>query len=262
MNRYRGIKLSFFLLTVMLFCGSALFAQKRDINVVFIGNSITYGAGLADPATQAPPVIAANYLRQQSEIGKTEMVNQGHSGFTTVDFLPGTMGVFRDVEKAARAFPDKQALLIFSIMLGTNDSAISGPSGAPVFPETYYQNLKAIADSLLAEFPGSIVIFNHPLWYSPNTYNGAKYLAEGLQRLQKYLPEIDLLVNDYEAIYPKRVFVGDTRAFDYFRKHADSDMQAEQGHQGVFHLHPNEQGAVALGNFWGEAISKIVKKLK
>jgi lysophospholipase L1-like esterase len=241
---------------------NSVFAQaKRNLNIVFIGNSITYGAGLADPSTEAPPVIAVNYLKQQGIIGKVEFVNQGHSGFTTVDFLPSTNGVFKDVEKAAHAFTDKQALLIFSVKLGTNDSAIEGPTGAPVFPEVYYQNLKLIADSLLKEFPGSIVIFQHPVWYSPNTYNGSKYLAEGLQRLQNYMPQIDQLVEDYASTFPKRVFVGDTRGFDYFKKHAATDLQPENGHQGTFYLHPNKKGALALGTFWGEAINKVVKKL-
>jgi len=246
---------------LLLLAGNTLFAQKRDLNIVFIGNSITYGAGLADPSTEAPPVIAAAYLRQQSNIGTVDFANQGHSGYTTVDFLPSTGGVFKDVEKSARAFTNTQSLLIFSIKLGTNDSAIEGPRGAPVFPEIYYQNLKAIADSLLKEFPTCIVIFQHPVWYSPNTYNGAKYLQEGLDRLQNYLPQIDQLVADYAATYPKRVFVGDTKAFDYFKKHSTTDFQAEQGHQGIFYLHPNKQGAVALGNFWGDAIGKVVKKL-
>ena len=258
------IKLKISLLTafVILLCVTGAFAQvKKDLNIVFIGNSITYGSGLSDPATEAPPVIAVNYLKQQSNIGKVEFVNQGHSGYTTVDFLPSTNGVFKDVEKAAKAFTDKQALLIFSVKLGTNDSAIEGPRGAPVFPEVYYQNLKAVADSLLKEFPGSIVIFQHPVWYSPNAYNGAKYLAEGLERLQNYLPQIDQLVEDYTATYPKRVFVGDTKAFDYFKKHSLTDLQPEQGHQGTFYLHPNHQGAVALGSFWGEAINKVLKKI-
>ncbi len=262
MNLRKNFGLLFLAVIASLTSVSTSFAQgKRDLNIVFIGNSITYGAGLSDPPSEAPPVIAAAYLRQQSNIGNVEIANQGHSGYTTVDFLPSTGGVFKDVEKAANSFANKQALLIFSVKLGTNDSAIEGPRGAPVFPENYYQNLKAIADSLLKEFPGSIVIFQHPVWYSPNTYNGAKYLAEGLMRLQKYMPEIDLLVQDYASTYPKRVFVGDTKAFDYFKKHAESDLQPEQGHQGVFYLHPNKQGAAALGNFWGEAINKIVKKL-
>jgi len=256
------LKISFLILAICFFDVSGLLAQsKKDLNIVFIGNSITQGGGLADAATEAPPVIAANYLKQQSNIGKVEFANQGHSGYTTVDFLPSTNSVFKDVEQAAQAFTNKQALLIFSIKLGTNDSAIEGPRGAPVFPEVYYQNLKAIADSLLKEFPACIIIFQHPVWYSPNTYNGAKYLAEGLERLQNYMPQIDQLVADYEATYPKKVFVGDTRAFDYFKKHSLTDLQPEKGHAGTFYLHPNKQGAATLGTFWAEAINKIVKKI-
>ena len=244
-----------------MFVSIAGFAQsyKQNLNIVFIGNSITYGAGLANPATEAPPVITCNYLRQQPGIGTVDFSNQGHSGFTTVDFLPSTGNAFQKVEAAAHAFADKQALLIFSVKLGTNDSAIKGPNGSPVAPDVYKQNLKTIADSLLKEFPGCIIIFQHPVWYSPNTYNGAKYLQEGLTRLQSYIPQIDQLVAGYAVSAPKRVFVGDKKGFDYFKKNHLTDFQAENGHQGTFYLHPNIQGAVALGTFWGEAINKIIK---
>ena len=247
---------------MLLFSVSLLPAQspKRNINIVFIGNSITYGAGLGDPTTEAPPVIAAAYLSRQANIGHVELSNQGHSGYTTLDFLPATVA-FKQVEAAADAFVDKQALLIFSIKLGTNDSAIQGPHGSPVSRDDYKANLKIIADSLLREFPGCIVIFQHPVWYSPNTYNGAKYLQEGLTRLQSYIPLIDQLVVDYSLSYPKRVFVGDKKAFQYFEEHSLTDLQPEQGHQGTFYLHPNKKGAIALGSFWGAAIDKVIKSL-
>ena len=58
-------------------------------------------------------------------------------------------------------------------------------------------NVKTIADKLLADFPKAIIIFQHPIWYSPNTYNGAKYLQEGLFRLQSYVPRLDSLVTAY-----------------------------------------------------------------
>ncbi len=259
------IKSCFYLLTIaifLLFGETCLYAQphKQNLNIVFIGNSITHGSGLANPATDAPPVIACNYLRQQSNIGTVEFSNQGHSGFTTLDFLPSTGNAFQKVEAAAHAFTDKRALLIFSVKLGTNDSAIQGPNGSPVSPEAYKQNLKTIADSLLKEFPNCIIIFQHPVWYSPNTYNGAKYLAEGLSRLQSYIPQIDQLVADYAVSNPKRVFIGDKKAFSYFKKHYLTDLQPEQGHQGIFYLHPNVQGAIVLGTFWGEAISKVVRE--
>jgi lysophospholipase L1-like esterase len=245
---------------IILLSSACLFAQsKQNLNIVFIGNSITYGSRLSDPATEAPPVVACSYLRQQKNIGTVNFSNQGHSGFTTVDFLPATSTAFKGVEAAARAFTDKQALLIFSVKLGTNDSAIQGPNGSPVSPEAYKQNLKTIADSLLKEFPGCVIIFQHPIWYSPNTYNGAKYLEEGLLRLQSYIPQIDQLVAEYGVSHPKRVFIGDKKAFNYFKKHYLTDLDQEQGHQGTFYLHPNNKGACALGDFWAEAINNVVK---
>jgi hypothetical protein len=246
---------------ILLFGGATLSAQsKQNLNIVFIGNSITYGSGLADPTTQSPPVVACNYLRQQTNVGTVDFSNRGHSGFTTVDFLP-TANAFTKVEEAAHAFTDKQALLIFSVKLGTNDSAIEGPNGSPVSPEDYKKNLKIITDSLLKEFPGCIIIFQHPIWYSPNTYNGAKYLAEGLARLQSYIPQIDRLVADYVISHPKQVFIGDKKGFAYFEKHHLTDFQPEQGHQGIFYLHPDKAGAIALGTFWGEAINNVVRRL-
>jgi lysophospholipase L1-like esterase len=257
-NSFRVV-LSAITLLLNSFCVCAQFA-KQNLNIVFIGNSITYGAGLADPATEAPPVITCNYLRQQPGIGTVAFANCGYSGFTTVDFLPSTASAFTKVESAAHAFKDKRALLLFSIKLGTNDSAIEGPNGSPVSPAAYKQNLKTIADSLLKEFPGCIIIFQHPIWYSPNTYNGAKYLQEGLSRLQSYIPQIDALVTGYTVTHPKQVFTGDTQGFAWFKENYLATLQAENGYQGTFYLHPNKPGAVALGNFWGEAIDKVIKQ--
>jgi lysophospholipase L1-like esterase len=262
MDKMKLKKTILLLILILLINSAHLRAQTKNLNIVFIGNSITHGAGLANPETQAPPVIAAQYLRKQKNTGNVKFSNQGYSGYTTVDFLPATNKVFNKVEQAAKAFADKSALLIFSIKLGTNDSAIQGPNGSPVSPDNYYANLKTIADSLLKEFAGSIVIFQHPVWYSPNTYNGAKYLQEGLSRLQTYIPQIDKLVADYATKYPDRVFAGDKKAWKYFEKHYLTDLQAEPGHQGTFYLHPNEQGAIALGTFWGKAIEKVVSRLK
>lgn len=236
-------------------------AKKPNLNVVFIGNSITQGVQLQDPAKEAPPATAIAWLRQQRNLGTVEFSNQGHSGYTTLDFLPGT-GTFAKVEDAANTFTDKDALLIFSMKLGTNDSAIHGPHGAPVSPENYIKNVKSIVDKLLADFPKAIIILQHPIWYSNNTYNGSMYLQEGLSRLESYVPKLDSLVAGYTAINPNHVFVGDTKAFNYFRKHHPTELIPEKGKQGTFYLHPNKKGAVSLGEFWGRAINRVVRQLK
>jgi lysophospholipase L1-like esterase len=235
-------------------------AQTRNLNIVYIGNSITYGAGLDSPATQAPPVVASVWLQRQKGIGEVNFSNQGHSGYTTLDFLPGTPA-FIQLERAAKSFKQNAALLIFSIKIGTNDSAVKGTHGAPVSTDDYKINLKAITDQLLADFPRAIIIYQHPLWYSPNTQNGATYLQEGLTRLQTYIPIIDALAADYKTTNPNHVFAGDTKAFKYFEKNYLTDFQAEPGRQGTFYLHPNKKGAAALGKFWGKAIYKVEKHL-
>ncbi|TFF34843.1 lipolytic protein G-D-S-L family [Mucilaginibacter psychrotolerans] len=256
MNRHKSI----LCLLICIFSMATTHAQTRNLNIVYIGNSITYGAGLDSPATQAPPVVASAWLGKQKDVAAVSFSNQGHSGYTTLDFLPGTPA-FVAVVQAAKAFTNHDAQLIFSIKIGTNDSAVTGTHGAPVSVGDYGINLKDITDTLLKEFPAAIIIYQHPVWYSPNTQNGATYLQEGLTRLQTYMPVIDALAARYQAANPGHVFVGDTKAFAYFKKNYLTDLQAEEGRQGTFYLHPNKKGAIALGEFWGKAIYKVLKKL-
>ena len=251
---------SFILAALFLATGTSLFAQTKKLNVIYIGDSITFGGGLSDPANDAPPVTASAYLHKQKGY-EINFSNQGHSGYTTVDFLPGG-STFDQAEKAASAYNDKAGQLVFSIMLGTNDSAVKGTNGAPVNPESYYANLKIIIDRLLTDFPKAKIIINHPLWYSPNTYNGAQYLQEGLNRLQSYSPKIKELVKSYNKTNKNHVFEGDNVGFNYFKGNYLTNYQAENGHQGTFYLHPNKAGAVSLGEFWGKAIDGVVKKLQ
>ncbi|RYE27518.1 MAG: lipolytic protein G-D-S-L family [Sphingobacteriaceae bacterium] len=240
-----------------IFFISPLLAQKRSVKIIYIGDSITFGAGLDNAFTQAPPVKASEYLRKQPRIDSVEFSNQGHSGYTTFDFLPAG-AAFTAAETAAKSISDKAGILIFSIMLGTNDSAVKGTNGAPVSPETYFANLNTIVNQLIEDFPQSKVIINLPLWYSPNTHNGAQYLQAGLNRLQSYSNPIKKLV---KTAHNDQVFLGDTAAFNYFKNNYLTRLKPENGHEGVFYLHPNQEGAADLGILWGKAIYAILRKL-
>ena len=253
------INLAFFLMFLML-CAFTV-QDKQSLNIVFIGDSITHGARLKDYTVQAPPVFASGYLQKEASFGNIQFSNQGVSGATTSDFLPSSGKLFKNVTNAANIFyDDTRSVLVFNIMLGTNDSAIKGPRGAPAIASTYRNNLKTIIDSLLARYPKCKVIINHPIWYSPNTDNGhSSYMEEGLERLQSYFAEIDGLVNDYKELKPHHVFLGDTNGFKYFKKHHETDIGEEKGPHGTFYLHPNEKGAAALGQLWGKAIEKALK---
>ena len=128
------------LLLCMTICCYMTGEEKKNLNIVFIGNSITQGALLENPRHEAPPVKAALYLRRQPSVGTVRYSNQGVSGSTTFDFLPQTDLLFPKVVRVADQFKDETwATLIFSIMLGTNDSAITGPNGAPASPAKYYE---------------------------------------------------------------------------------------------------------------------------
>lgn len=245
------------LLILALFFFTISFAQQRkNVHIVFIGNSITQGVQL----NKAPPAYTIDYLKSKNLPYEISFSNQGVSGFTTVNFLPETNTVFPKVEAAAKE-AGKNDLLIFTVMLGTNDSAEEGPLGSPVSPEDYYKNLKIISDRLLADFPGCKIIYQRPLWYSPNTYNGARYLAAGLARLQRYFPEMERLVKGYAKTHPGQAFLGDKKGFGYFKKNHLTDLKPEEGKQGTFYLHPNEKGAKVLGEIWGKAIEgKILSR--
>lgn len=252
-------------LSIFAFASTGLNGQKtvknRNLDVVFIGNSITQGVQLETPLENAPPARSTEYLRTLKGVESVQVLNRGRSGYTTINFLPSADGELSRVITAVNLFhTDMSRLLVFSISLGTNDSAEEGPKGAPVSPETYRSNIKSITDKLLTEFPGSKVIYQQPIWYSPTTYNRAKYLAAGLARLQTYFPELKSLVAEYSSTKPGQVYMGDVKAFKYFKKNYLTDLIPEKGQVGTFYLHPNKTGAVALGKFWAEGIYKALIK--
>lgn len=246
---------SFFMLNINGQSGE----KKINLDIVFIGNSITQGVQLENPKTDAPPATANEYLSGKKRVGSTQFLNQGRSGFTTLNFLPSADGTLSKVIIATHQFhTDSLRLLIFSVSLGTNDSAEEGPKGAPVSPEDYSKNIRSITDKLLSEFPKCKIVYQQPIWYSPNTSKRSKYLAEGLARLQSYFPELQSLVKQYTQTNPGHLYMGDTKGFRYFSKNYLTDLIPEQGNLGTFYLHPNKKGAVVLGNFWGDGIYKCV----
>lgn len=230
-------------------------------NIVFIGDSITMGAGVPNRDQQAAPVIATHELEQMLGGGASVYFsNQGQNGHTTTDFLPAGSD-FAGAEKAASQLMDAhKGQLVFSIMLGTNDSANKGPTGAPLPADSYAKNLHAIIDTLLAQFPDAKFVLNHPIWYSPNTHNGADYEgSSAADRLKSYFGAIDSLVADFAKLNPGHVFLGDTDAYNYFSIHFQTELKGENGTNGTFYLHPNPTGAQTLGKFWATAIAKDIK---
>lgn len=251
-------------IVLVFFIVSTIWAQNKtpkSIYIIYIGNSITQGVQIEKPEENAPPIRANNYLSEQPGIELRGFSNQGVSGMTTIDFLPAQQTLFSKVSDTAKPFAnDEKTTLIFSIMLGTNDSAIKGPNGSPVLPAQYSTNIQAIINELLTLYPRAIFVLHRPIWYSPNTYNRAMYLQEGLNRLISYSDELNRLISIYAQTHPKQVFFGDREAFDFFKTNYHTELIPEKGNAGTFYLHPNQSGAAKLGIFWGKAIYKIIKE--
>ncbi len=225
---------------------------KDNINLLFIGNSITAGATLPDPAKQAPPVLCRNLVANATGVN-TNVYNGGHSGITTWGFLPGRDD-FNRLLAAAQAYQKNNGGIIYiSIMLGTNDSACTTTEGAPVSTDTYRANITKIIDALIEGVPGCKILLNYPIWYSPSTYNSAKYLQEGLDRLHSYYPILDGIVEEYEEVYG-----GNRRVWEYFENN-ESLFTRENGKAGVFYLHPNLSGANRLAEIWANSLLELIK---
>lgn len=247
-------------LVLFVLLTSFSFTKSKRINVVFLGDSITEGGGVPNPSAEATPIVVEKILKANKQLSFVGIANLGFSGHTTVDFLPETNTDFPKAVKTATVFAkDKDAALVFSILLGTNDSAIFGPNGAPVSADNYKRNLKTIIEGLLKEFPDAKFVLQYPLWYSPNTHNNSGYLKEGLQRLESYFPQLDALVEEYELSNPNQVFAGDKSGFRYFRKRFQKLFIPETGKRGVFYLHPNAEGAEKLAQIWTKGILKAVE---
>ncbi|MBR3372472.1 MAG: alpha/beta hydrolase fold domain-containing protein [Bacteroidaceae bacterium] len=225
---------------------------KDNINLLFIGNSITYGATLGSPASQAPPILCRAMIQEATGV-TTNVYNGGNSGITTLGFLPGRTD-FTMVLNSARTFVKQNGgLTYFSIMLGTNDSACSGPEGSPVSPATYAANIRKIINALIEAIPSCKIVLNYPIWYSPNTHNGAVYLQEGLDRLHSYYPVIDEVVEEYDQVY-----AGDRGVWEYFEDNKTL-FTDEPGNSGNFCLHPNQYGAKRLAEIWSRSLLKIIE---
>lgn len=225
---------------------------KENINLLFIGNSITAGATLRYASTQAPPIVCRSLVEEATGV-TTNVYNGGHSGITTFGYLPGRDDFKRIVSNAKALRKANGGLIYICIMLGTNDSACSGTEGAPVAPDTYKDNIKTIINKLIEAVPDCKIVLNYPIWYSPSTYNGAKYLQEGLDRLHSYYPVLDAVVAEYGQVY-----AGNRGVWEYFENNK-ALFTRESGNAGDFYLHPNVDGAKRLAEIWAKSLLKLIE---
>lgn len=259
----------FFILITCALLTVAAVAQETTYNIVYIGNSITYGALHKNRERTAPPAVCSAWLNQQEGVAYVYFRNCGRSGRTTYHFLPrqedvvpqGDKTYFGDVVSKARDLVREhpEAPLLFSIKLGTND-AVERAKNHATTPENYLRNLTLITDSLLALWPDAHIVLHQPIWNSADytTVNGSVASKQSVRLMAAYTRQLPKLVKRH----PGHIHMGDTKAYGYFSKHWKTDLFEEKdANQHSFWLHPNEQGAEELGIYWGKALYKVMKKL-
>ena len=257
------------LFSLVIFHLSFVYAQ-RSANIVFIGNSITYGALHEQREQTAPPVQCARWLCQREDIDTVYFRNCGRSGKTTYHFLPcaedvipaGDKTYFGDVVSKTRELVKAHPSLplVFSIMLGTNDT-VERPKNKHTEPDDYAKNLITIIDSLLKLWPDAHVVLNKPIWYYPDYHTKGGSIAS-----KKSLKLIDTYYHQFPQVVAKskagHVHIGDADAYAYFEQHWKTDIVEEKDARGKsYWLHPNEQGAGRLAEFWGKALLPIIKSI-
>ena len=217
---------------------------SQSLNIVFVGDSITFGYLLKNPENEAPPAHAVKFLQATPGISSVCFANCGKNGFRTDQFLPDTPdSAWPHVRLAADSFTNKQGRLLFSVMLGANDS-VSIP------PEQYGSNLTSLVSALLSNYPDAHIVIHHPLWYSkvPSTHPEILY---------QYIPVIHALVGTFGQSLPDRVHLGDIKGWDCFEKNHEALCFKETRDSLPYYIHPNVTGATILGQFWAEVISRI-----
>ena len=243
------------------------FAQQ-SANIVFIGNSITYGALHEQREITAPPAQCARWLSQREEIDTVYFRNCGRSGKTSYHFLPNAADVIpagdktyfgdvvaktRELVKAHPSLP-----LIFSFKLGTND-AVERKHNTHTEPEAYVRNLTVIIDSLLRLWPDAHVVLNRPIYNTSDyiTKNGSVASKKSLKMMNTYYEQFSKVVANCKTGH---VHIGDAEAYDYFKQHYKTDVFEEKdANAKSYWLHPNEQGAKKLAEYWGKAILPLLK---
>lgn len=248
-----------------------------DLAIVFVGDSITYGAGNANPGTMLSPTAPYFCIARLADLSGQRNVygaNTGVGGSTTTDWAPGGTD-YNNAVQASNAGSAASGLhaahpaaqMVFSIMLGTNDSAIAGSNNAPysgaLTPAQFQTKLTAIVTQILTvDWPSAQVILHDAPWYSPNAHTVTTYLQAGLSALFSYRAVVAAVVASFAVSHPGQVLAGDGQSFAYFAQNFASELQADTtGPNGVFYLHPlgtaganGRIGTQSLGELWATAI--------
>lgn len=209
----------------------------------FIGDSLTYGSGAVNPATDAAPAAAVRLLGQEYRA-----INHGIGGKTTEEWAKDACKNERTacLTDAIESFK-KADVDIVHISLGTNDVR----TDENISPSRYYNNLQSIVNRL-KEHGFKRVIVSRPIYFGLLDNDGRD--EQSLKTLSvDYYHELKRLAAENKGY----VFLGDTDAYEWFKEHYDYT-----GSAGTYYgdsTHPTTIGYTKLGEFWAKAIKATIQ---
>lgn len=209
---YKNISL--YILLLSLFCAHPLWAQKI-VKIAAIGDSVTEGFGLENPAKEAYPAVL------QRLAGETYLVeNFGHSGAT---LLKKGHRPYAETQEFAEAVAFQADIAV--IHLGLNDT---DPRNFPNYRDEFVADYLWLIDSLKQNNPDlqiyianlSPIFTGHPR-FSSSTFTWYHAVRELINQVAeaRRLPVIDL----YAALHNRPDLITDAPT-----------------------LHPNKQGATII----------------
>lgn len=218
-----------------------------SVNVVFIGDSITFDAAGVPSSTPVTTGSGGSLWyalhTQYPNASSISYISQGYPGTKTTDWLPSAMGGsssnnFYTAVAAAVA----NGCNIVSLMIGTNDAGVSGTSSA-----TYLANLQTIVSALWANIPGlkAIVLQEQPALMN-GTGGTANTTANTL--LQAYVAGYSAITNATKGFSSAVTATITNYAFFLANPQAMSDG-----------IHPNAAGFGELYYTWLQSMINAVK---
>ena len=148
----KNIRILVFCVAISLMFSSA-FSQAYHVRIGTIGNSITHGNSLADPLTQAFPVVLDDMLK--GVYGDTCLVK--NYGLTTTTMLKNGDVSYWDT-RHLRDYLSYAPEICF-LMLGTNDTK---PQNWDVYWDEFISDYLSMMDTIKARNPSTLFILAYP----------------------------------------------------------------------------------------------------
>lgn len=201
--------------------------KAAQLNIGFIGDSNTFGYGLAG-GTPTMPDNVATILGKTYKSRAVTCTNRGISGTKSPDWISGST----NLTNAKAAFAAAGVTHVH-YAIGTNDAIV------PTSAASYKANVQSTVNDLVAA--GYKVILSYPVY---SQVGGGSTNGTSIAYAQQYLQQVDSLING------STILRGDSLAYNYFIDNL-GEFQSDK-------LHLTAAGAISWATMIARAIDRAV----